>query len=129
MPSYGEEIQKNFGVRLRGPSDREHTGYGGPPQFGGPFVERLVYLPPDPRERPGPGPPGNWVLGPGGHQLGPSQGPPGPTARLELLRGPAWGARGQGVRRATSFNTGAGLTQCLAEVKLLYYCILLSLHS
>ena len=114
MYSYGDEVQRNFGVRLRGPNcdiyDRgfEHQS---PQTFGGPMSERLVYLPPDPRGAPGPPrdyyPPGNWVLGP--QQMKPSrEGPPGALARLGLLQGPAWGGS-RGIRRAQSFTTG----QCL----------------
>ena len=72
-------------------------------------MDRLVYLPPDPRqEAPRPPvatqwPPGNWALGP---QAPPAPGPPGGLARLGLLGGPAWGPPGGGVRRAQSFNTG-----------------------
>ena len=58
MPSYGEQIHQNFGVRLRpsepqphrlrppNPCDRGEGHIG----LGGPLVERLVYLPPDPRD-------------------------------------------------------------------------------
>ena len=120
MPSYGEQIHQNFGVRLRpsepqpprlrppNPCDRGEGHIG----LGGPLVERLVYLPPDPRDLScgPPGPPreqqwpstGNWVLGQ--QQLAPQAvGPHGGLARLGLLQGPAW-APGKGVRRAQSFH-------------------------
>ena len=124
MPSYGEQIHQNFGVRLRpsepkphrlrppNPCDRGEGNIG----LGGPLVERLVYLPPDPRDfsHCPPGPPrepqwppttGNWVLGQ--QQLAPQAfGPPGSLARLGLLQGPAWGPGKGVIRRAQSFHTG-----------------------
>ena len=131
MPSYGEQIHQNFGVRLR-PSDPRvrpmmnpcDRGDGGHVGLGGPLVERLVYLPPDPRDL-DQGPPGpnraphwprgtgNWVLGQQEHQqqsphhqaFGPPHGHGGHLARLGLLQGPAWGPA-KGIRRAQSFHTG-----------------------
>ena len=127
MPSYGEQIHQNFGVRLRpsepqahrlrppNPCDRGEGHIG----LGGPLVERLVYLPPDPRDLScgPPGPPrepqwppttGNWVLGQ--QQLAPQAfGPPGSLARLGLLQGPAWGPGKGVIRRAQSFHTGESM--------------------
>ena len=141
MPSYGEQIHQNFGVRLRpsepprlrppNPCDRGEGHIG----VGGPLVERLVYLPPDPRDLscPPPGPPreqhqwpttGNWVLGQQ-QQLAPQAfGPPGGLARLGLLQGPAWGPA-KGVRRAQSFHTGESriLTSSILVLSLVRHAI------